>query len=181
VGQEVGEKVMLSPYRRRNSRRLASAAFALFCAVSVIVWVRHGAHGTTTDPVVFSMAVQDSEGDVLASPVVVGEPGQTVRVRLVCEADPNQEKMHLTLNPMGVEDGQLLYSYELSVAGHVDQQRGTLKLSMGRERRIHIRPDDQHGVTLSLYAESLRQYLHRHQHAHGRADVEMAVLGSVPA
>jgi hypothetical protein len=155
----------MSAYALRRRRRLATAAFAFFCAASFFAYYSRSQPGAPApgDPMVFSMSVEDSGGDVLARPVVVGEPGQKVQVRLVCEADPQTEKMHLTLDPMGVENGQLLYSYELSVAGHVDTQRGTVKLSMGRERRIRIHPNDSKGVTLSLYAESLGHYLKRHK------------------
>ncbi len=155
----------MTVYAQRRHRRLATAAFAFFCAAAFFAY--HSRSVTVPpaadDSMVFSMSVEDSGGDVLASPVVMGEPGQKVQVRLVCEADPQTERMHLTLDPMGVENGQLLYSYELSVAGHVDSQRGTVKLAMGRERRIHIHPNDSKGVTLSLYAESLGHYLKRHK------------------
>ena len=74
----------------------------------------------------------------------------------MCEQDPAVERMHLTLSPLGTEDGQMLYSYELSVAGRVNAEHGTVQLAMGRERRIRIHSNTPGGVTLSLYAAPIR-------------------------
>lgn len=149
------------PYSERQRRRLATWAFSLFCVVVFAAWSRLPSAPSDTDSMVFSMSLRDSNGELLTSPSVSVEPGQKVQVRMVCEEDPQLEKMHLTLNPMGVENGQMLYSYELSVGGQGVSQRGTVKLAMGRERRIRIRQNDARGATLSLYAEPLKQYLQR--------------------
>jgi hypothetical protein len=151
----------MSPYAQRQRRQLATWAFGLFCTLTFAAWSRQpsAAPVPASDSMVFSMSLQDSNGDVLASPSVSVEPGQKVQVRMACEEDPQSDKMRLTLSPMGVENGQMLYSYELSVGGQVTSQKGTVKLAMGRERRIHLR--DSRGVTLSVYAEPLKQYLQR--------------------
>ena len=106
------------------------------------------------------MSVQDDSGNTVGSPVVVGKAGQKVQVRLVCEDNPQVERMRVTLDPQGIEDGQLLYSYELSVPGHLnEQQHGTVKLAMGHEHRIHLRPAGSKGVLFTLSAEPLKKYL----------------------
>jgi len=137
----------------RRKRRLASVLLAVFCAAAF--WLYKGT-SPADKAMVFAMTVHAENGDLLASPVVVGEAGQTVEIHLVCEEDPRAERMSLTLSPMGVEDGDLLYSYELSVAGRVKAERGTVKLAVGRERKIRLHPDDPRGVTLSLYAAPLK-------------------------
>ena len=146
----------MASYIPQRGRRLATWAFVSLCAVGLFAY-GHVRPETTppADTMVFAMSVEDGSA-VLASAVVPGEAGQKVQVRMVCEADPAIERMRLTLDPVGVEDGQVLYSYELSVKGHVETQRGTVKLAMGRERRIKIRSNGPGGVTLSLYAAPLR-------------------------
>lgn len=151
----------------RRRREWATVAFGLVCGTAFLAWSRTGDEHVREDKVVFSMSVSDEGGEVLASPVVMSDPGQKVQVRLVCEKDPSVERMHVTLDPVGVEDGEMLYSYELSVAGHVQSQHGTMKLSMGKERKIHIRPNDTKGVTFTVFAEPLKRYMQRHR-AHPR-------------
>ena len=143
---------MFAPMTSR-ARRLGGA---LFLTLSAIAFYLYKPANAADEQMVFAVAVQSDEGNVLASPVVMGEVGQRVQVRMMCEKDPEQERMRLTLSPVGAEDGQMLYSYELSVAGRLVSERGTVKLSPGNERKIRLRPGDPQGVTLSLYAAPLK-------------------------
>jgi hypothetical protein len=143
----------MPPQMTRRTRRNLTLVLSAFCLVALCLY-----KGTSPNDkaMVFALSVQAPNGDLLASPVVVGAAGQKVQVHLVCEKDPRAERMSLTLDPMGVEDGDLLYSYELSVAGRVQAEHGTVKLAVGRERKINVRPNDPRGgVTLSLYAAPL--------------------------
>jgi hypothetical protein len=148
-------------YASRRRREWATVAFGLICGTAFLAWSKTSDEHIRADKVVFSMSVADEGGEVLASPVVMSDPGQKVQVRLVCEDDPSVERMHVTLDPMGIEDGEMLYSYELSVAGHVQSQHGTVKLAMGKERKIRIRPSDNRGVTFTVFAEPLKKYMQR--------------------
>jgi len=145
----------MGTYIPRRSRRLATLGFVVLCGAALLAYSRLGTARPVSEPMVFALSVQDGDG-VLASPVVLGAAGQKVNVRMMCEQDPATERMHLTLNPLGAEDGQMLYSYELSVAGRVEAEHGTVKLAMGHERRIRIRSNTPGGVTLSLYAAPIR-------------------------
>jgi hypothetical protein len=127
---------MMPPQMTRRTRRNLTLVLSAFCLVALCLY-----KGTSPNDkaMVFALSVQAPNGDLLASPVVVGAAGQKVQVHLVCEKDPRAERMSLTLDPMGVEDGDLLYSYELSVAGRVQAEHGTVKLAVGRERKINVR------------------------------------------
>jgi len=139
-----------------GNRRVATVALSTFCLVACFLYKGAPTPEQPDARMVFGMTVESPNGDLLASPVVMGEPGQKVQVHLLCEADPRADRMSLTLEPMGVEDGQMLYSYDLSVAGRVKSEHGTVKLTPGKERSISVHPNDPHGVTLSLFAAPLK-------------------------
>ena len=142
--------------RPQLSRRSHRFFFFSAVAVGLLSLAFYKWSSTEDKALVFAMTVHTPTGDLLASPVVVGEEGKSVRVRLVCEEDPLEEQMSIVLNPIGREDGQLLYSYELTVAGRVTSEHGTVKLQPGKERQIRVRPNDPKGVYLSVYAAPLR-------------------------
>lgn len=143
----------MSPMPRRT-RRLASIAFAACLVVAALV---AGHDPVPAEPLVFALAVHAEDGRVLASPVVMGDSGQTVEVRLLCEQDPRHERMSLVLDPMTSSEGELSFSFELSVAGRVDRARGTVTLETGSEKRISVRSEGlPEGVTLALYAAPLK-------------------------
>jgi hypothetical protein len=139
-----------------SSRRTRRIALFVIAALGVTLFAFYKRSSSQDKALVFAMMVQTPGGDLLASPVVVGEEGQRLQVRLMCEEDPREERMSLTLDPLGIEDGHMLYSYELSVAGRVDSEHGTVRLQPGKERRIEVRPNDPKGVLLSLYAAPLK-------------------------
>jgi hypothetical protein len=141
------------PLKSRRTRRVALIATLTLGLVATLLYKWSSPQDKA---LVFAMTVQTPTGTLLASPVVIGEEGKQLQVRLMCEEDPLEERMSLTLQPMGVEDGHLLYSYELSVAGRVSSERGTVLLEPGEERQIHVHPGDQKGVLLSLYAAPLK-------------------------
>ena len=138
------------------SRRARRIVFLTVMALGLALVTFYKLSSPQDKALVFAMTVQTPTGDLLASPVVVGQEGQRLQVRLMCEEDPLEERMSITLHPMGIEDGQLLYSYELSVAGRVSSERGTVRLEPGHERQIHVHPGDSKGVLLSLYAAPLK-------------------------
>lgn len=152
---------MNEPMSRRTRRW---ATFALVLVVVIGIDLLRSAPGTVDSPLVFAVSVEEPGGRVLASPVVLGTQGRTVELRLVCESDSSSERMSLTLAPIGGEPEEMLYSYELSVAGRFDGARGTVRLSPGAEKRIFVHPDEPEGVTLALFAapvkhEGLEGYL----------------------
>jgi len=136
-----------------QNRTTGWALFAVAGFIALVVALNR----TPVEPVVFAMSIQTSDGSVLASPVVVGEAGKSVAVRMVCEDAPGQERMSLVLEPMSSTDGQILYSYELSVPGQIPMSRGTVSLSPGAEKSIQVRPNDpKGGVMLSLFTAPLK-------------------------
>jgi hypothetical protein len=137
----------------QRGRRLGGLAFLAACVLAFHFYeVPAAAEDDTDDPVVFAMSVESPDGRIIASPVVVGSAGGKLEVRLVCEEDPRRERMSLVLDPVAETDGAVRYSYELSVAGRFESERGTIELASGRERRIEVRPADAKGVTLQLYS-----------------------------
>lgn len=136
----------------RRTRRLASAVFVACVAASAAVVAFSPASVAVDESVVFALSVQDPDGRVIASPVVLGEAGQKVEVRMMCESDPLRERMSLVLDPMeSFVDGELAYSYELKVAGRVSSAKGTVRLSTGAEQRIDVMGDEA-DVTMALFA-----------------------------
>lgn len=134
----------------RRTRRLASTALATCVGAAALV-VALAPADLSDEPVVFALALQDPDGSVIASPVVVGGVGQKVEVRMMCESDPRHERMSLVLDPMESSvEGELAYSYELKVAGRVASARGTVRLPTGAEQRIEV--DGDGGVTMALFA-----------------------------
>lgn len=143
----------MSPMPRRT-RRLASAAFLACLGVAALV---AGHEPASKGPLVYALAVTSEDGRVLASPVVLGDSGQKVEVRLLCERDPRYERMSLVLDPVASSEGELSFSFELSVAGRVERARGTVTLATGAEKRISVRSEGlPEGVTLALYAAPLK-------------------------
>lgn len=140
----------MSPMPRRT-RRLASAALASCIALAACVVALAPAE-VSGEPVVFALALQDPDGSVIASPVVLGDVGQKVEVRMMCRSDPRHERMSLVLDPLESSvDGELAYSYELKVAGRVSSAKGTVRLTTGAEQRIEVDGEGS-GVTMALYA-----------------------------
>jgi hypothetical protein len=135
----------------RRVRRLSSLALAAVCFLGFDLF---RAPDPEPELYVFAMSVQTDDGRLVGSPVVVGQAGGKVAVRLVCERDPSTERMSLTLNPLvGGEDGRLRYSYELNVPGRIDHERGTFAFAPGDEQRVVLRSaDPSRSVTLALYA-----------------------------
>lgn len=143
---------MRPPSSRRSRRIFLFTAVA--CGLLSLAFYKW--NSPQDKALVFAMSVHTPSGDLLASPVVLGQEGQRVHVRLMCEEDPLEERMSIILSPMGREDGELLYSYELSIAGRVTSESGTVKLHPGTERQISVRPNDPKGVLLSVYAAPLK-------------------------
>lgn len=140
------------PPMSRRVRRLASIALAALVTMSAAI-VSFGPRLASADePVVFALAVQEPDGRVIASPVVLGESGQKVEVRLMCVSDPLRERMSLVLDPMeSLVEGEMAYSYELKVAGRVSSAKGTVRLAKGAEQRIDVAGDES-DVTMALFA-----------------------------
>lgn len=141
------------PPMSRRTRRFASAVLAA-SVVALAAVVAFGPEPAAADdePVVFAMSVQDPDGRVIASPVVLGDAGQKVEVRMMCESDPRRERMSLVLDPVeSFVEGELAYSYELKVAGRVTSAKGTVRLSTGAEQRIDVMGDAS-DVTMALFA-----------------------------
>jgi hypothetical protein len=136
----------------RRARRLATVAMFALGALGFAFYQARPAE----EPIVFAMSVQDPEGGLLASPVVVGASGRKVEVRLMCDDDPRLERMSLVLDPISTEDGAVTYSYVLSVSGSVERAQGTVQLRAGAEKRIAVHPAGAKGVTLALYAAPLK-------------------------
>ncbi len=141
------------PPLTRRARFTATVALAMACLAAFVLFKPAPDDG---EPYVFAMSVRNAEGDVLASPVVVGQAGRKMEVRLMCEADPRLERMSLVLEPVQSAGGDLAYNYELSVAGHVDGARGTVHLTRGTEQHIRVPGAGTRGVTLALYAAPLK-------------------------
>lgn len=139
-----------------RARRRATAAFGI--ATIAALWMLDVPVRESSQPLVFALQVSSPDGQVLGSPLVVGAPGQTVRIRLMCESDPEVERLSITLDPdtdasVDGEGGALRYEFELSVAGRFDRTRGTIELSLGDERHVDIGLDDPaRGVRFAVYA-----------------------------
>lgn len=136
----------------RRCRALATAAFVLLCGVFIAVDVWRSP--PEDERLVFALAVQGHDGQLLASPVVLGAPGQRVQVNLMCRNDPRRERMSLTLDPVDTSH-PLRFSYQLSVAGQVDKARGTVELIPGLERKVAVTPENPQGLTLAVFAAPL--------------------------
>src|SRR5438876_4036310 len=80
--------------------RIASAilglAFGLIGAELTFGQLRP-AHGTTVEPVLYSIEVRDEAGALLASPLLVGEENQPVRLSLSREQGPHSDPLAMSL------------------------------------------------------------------------------------
>lgn len=143
------------PPMSRRTRRRASLAFAGVVALAFALFSTTTPRDASEGPVVFALSVQELDGRVIASPVVVGGVGQKVEVRMMCESDPLQERMSLVLDPLeSSSDGELAYSYELRVTGRVSSARGTVRLHSGAEQRIEVEGEGA-SMFMALYAAPL--------------------------
>ncbi len=137
----------------RRARFLATLALA---AAFLGAFVLFKPAPDAGEPYVFAMSVRAANGNILASPVVVGTPGKKMEVRLMCESDPRLERMSLVLEPLQSSGSGLDYHYELTVPGHVNGACGVVHLTKGVEQEISVGDDGSRRLTFALYAAPLK-------------------------
>lgn len=139
-----------------KTQRRASLALTAMALLAVALY--SGTKPDVSQPLVFALEVSDPDGRVLGSPLVLGGADQTLTVRLMCERNPAVERLSITLDPISIKErggdpNSMRYSWELSVAGRVHRERGTLDLPVGDERRIEVGGSDPaRQVRFAVYA-----------------------------
>ena len=90
-----------------------------------------------SNPLLMALEVRGDRGEVLASPVVLGEEGKRVEVDLVQPGDPDGPRMSLALDPRPTADGGLCIGYQLAIGG-VSRGHGNVTLPYGENRTLRF-------------------------------------------
>ncbi len=90
------------------------------------------------DAVLYSIEVRNGAGDLLASPMLVGEEGRPVHLSLL--SGPHSEPMEMSLDLDPQRDGadRLCLGYKLSIADGFAHS-GRMSVSYGQRRSVNLR------------------------------------------
>jgi hypothetical protein len=125
---------------------------ALFSALAGLVTGLLGAEMTfgqlrpetpRSDAVLYSVELRNLRGDLLASPMLVGEEGRPVHLSMLSGPHSEPVEMSLDLDPQPGQGDNLCLGYKLSIADGFAHS-GRLGLSYGEERSVRV------GKTLRL-------------------------------
>jgi hypothetical protein len=91
-----------------------------------------------TDAVLYSIEVRNGAGDLLASPMLVGEEGRPVHLSLL--SGPHSESMEMSLDLDPQRDGadRLCLGYRLSIDDGLAHS-GRMSVSYGQRRSVNLR------------------------------------------
>lgn len=132
---------------RATATRLAAAAaglaFGLAGAELTFGGLRPAAEGA--QPVLYSIEVRDDQGALLASPLLVGEAGQSVHLALSRDVGPHSPgvsesavNMSLDLTPGASSGENLCLDYRLSIDDGFAHQ-GRIGVAYGERRSVDLR------------------------------------------
>jgi hypothetical protein len=126
------------PSRRRPAiffSALAGLALGLFGAEICFGALRP--EEPRSEAVLYSIEVRNDAGDLLASPMLVGQEGRPVHLNLV---GPHSEPqaMSLDLDPRSTGGDNLCLGYRLSI-GHGVPHAGRMGLAYGEPRSVRLR------------------------------------------
>ncbi len=130
---------------------VAGLAFGLFGAEVTFGSLRpQEQHG---EAVLYSIEVRNDAGDLLASPMLVGEENRPVHLSL---AGPHSEPMNMSLDldPRPDAGGKLCLGYRLSIADGF-AHAGRLGVSYGQRRSVQLRGGGEN-LRLSLVVARAR-------------------------
>lgn len=96
--------------------------------------------------VLYSIEVRNGEGDLLASPMLIGEEGRPVHLSFVGPHSSEPRALSLDLDPQSTSAGDLCVGYRLSIDEGFAHS-GRLGLSYGEQRSVQLRGG---GETLRL-------------------------------
>jgi hypothetical protein len=122
--------------RRTRTARIVSAVAGLVCGLlgAELTFGNLRPALARSDAVLYSVEVRNGAGDLLASPMLVGEEGQPVHLSLAQEMGPRSEPvaMSLDLEPHPAGSDNLCLGYRLSIddgfahSGHLGVSYGEL-------------------------------------------------------
>ncbi|HEX9577540.1 MAG TPA: hypothetical protein VF993_07295 [Myxococcales bacterium] len=119
---------------------------ALFSALAGLVTGLLGAEMTfgqlrpeapRSDAVLYSIEVRNAEGDLLASPMLVGEEGRPVHLSMLSGPHSGPREMSLDLDPRPAGGDNLCLGYRLSFNDGFPHS-GRIGVSYGQERSVRL-------------------------------------------
>ena len=126
---------------RSTIPRLLSAAFGLaFGLVSAeLSFGQLRPAGRPSDAVLYSIEVRNQAGELLASPMLVGEEGRPLHLSLAREIGPHSEPhgISLDLDPEVTGPDNVCVGYRLSIDDGAPHS-GRMGLSYGEERSVQL-------------------------------------------
>jgi hypothetical protein len=133
--------------------RMLAAGFGLAFGIfgSELTFGQLRSAGPSTQAVLYSVELRNAQGDLLASPMVVGQEGQRVHLNLSQREGPHSDPlaMSLELEPRPIESG-LCLDFKLVIGDRL-ARRGSVDVPYGRSgRTVALR--DSEGLHLSLRA-----------------------------
>lgn len=155
--------------RQRAIARIFSAlvglAFGLFGAELTFGQLRAEAPGPQA--VLYSIEVRNDAGDLLASPMLIGEEGRPVHLDLSQEAGPHSEPLAMSLDLDPRADGNnLCVGYRLSIDDGFAHS-GRMGVSWGEPRSVRLNGGGEN-LRLSLvvaraHTRDFGRILHQHR------------------
>lgn len=155
--------------RQRAIARIFSAlvglAFGLFGAELTFGQLRTEAPGPSA--VLYSIEVRNGAGDLLASPMLIGEEGRPLHLDLSQEAGPHSEPLAMSLDLDPRADGNnLCVGYRLSIDDGFAHS-GRLGVSWGEPRSVRLNGGGE-DLRLSLvvaraHTRDFGRILHQHR------------------
>lgn len=155
--------------RQRAIARIFSAfiglAFGLFGAELTFGQLRSEAPGPQA--VLYSIEVRNGAGDLLASPMLIGEEGRPLHLDLSQEAGPHSEPLAMSLDLDPRADGNnLCVGYRLSIDDGFAHS-GRLGVSWGEPRSVRLNGGGE-SLRLSLvvaraHTRDFGRILHQHR------------------
>ena len=117
---------------RRTLAALAGLAFGIFGAEMTFGQLRPA----ESNAVLYSIEVRNAAGDLLASPMLVGEEGRPVHLRY--SGERSELNMSLDLDPLPQAGGQVCLGYRLDT-GDGFAHSGRMGVSYGQTRSVQLR------------------------------------------
>lgn len=87
--------------------------------------------------VLYSIELRNASGDLLASPMLVGEEGRPVHLNMLAEEHSDPLQMSLDLDPRAVGGDNICLGYRLSIDDGFAHS-GRIGVSYGKERSVRL-------------------------------------------
>src|SRR5436190_11188232 len=122
------------PRMARILSALAGMTFGLFGAEMTFGQLRP--HEGRSDAVLYSIEVRNGAGDLLASPMLIGEEGRPLHLNIAHEAGPHSGGVNMSLDLDPRPDGDnLCLGYRLSIADGFAHS-GRMGVAYGEQRSV---------------------------------------------